>query len=153
MRRIGALALLIAALAACGSSPAPPTVDPARALTLEPRPMPGDLAEPPIAQLPDGTFVTQPVSARIEPGVPYRYEVVTHCGFVGTSFDVDGSFWEVVGARDDGSGNPPAGIGNPSDPGVVLLVAPTEALWVSEGGIRIALRRLPPGPRAVTPCD
>ena len=81
------------------------------------------------------------VSGRVFQGQRYFFEVFTHCGFTANSFDFDGSFWTVLGQGDDGNGNPPQGIGNPVDAGVIQLLGPNEAAWISASGIRVNLQR------------
>lgn len=152
VRALLAFGMVALMLVGCGASPAP-VVDPAVALAQPPRPMPADARERPVRPQGDGTFLTEPVSVRIQPGVPYRYEVLTHCGFNDASFDADTSFWDVEGPRDDGQGNPPPGVDNPADAGVFLLVEPDRALWVSSRGVRFELTRAAPGERWVAGCD
>jgi hypothetical protein len=50
--------------------------------------------------------------------------------------DFDGSFWGPVGTgpTSSGSGNPPAGYGNPIDLGTITLISPTRAQYRSRTG-------------------
>jgi hypothetical protein len=81
------------------------------------------------------------VSGQVVQGQRYHFEVFTHCGLTANSFDFDGSFWTVRGQGDDGNGNPPQGIGNPSDAGVIQLIGPNEAVWTSASGVPVNLQR------------
>lgn len=142
-RRAATLAALLAAcLVACDASG-----------IIEPQPLPAPVGEAEMRQVRPGEFEIAPVSASVTIGVPYAFEVYTHCGFTPTSFDFDGTFWTVVGPSDDGSANPPAGIGNPEDAGVIVLRSPGEAAWTSAAGIEVALVRAAPGPVVAFPCD
>jgi hypothetical protein len=68
-------------------------------------------------------------------GVPYRLRLYTHCGIdFWTRFD--GSYWNALGYNNR-RGNPPDGLGNPSDPGVITLVTRDSARYVSESGLAI----------------
>jgi hypothetical protein len=68
----------------------------------------------------------------LEVGVPYRIELYTHCGIdFWTQFD--GSYWDAV-KYDNSTGNPPQGLGNPSDFGTMTLLSKREAEYVSESG-------------------
>lgn len=117
-----------------------------------PQPLPQG-REPGFQQLPDGTFQFQPGSAPVVVGIPYVFTVFTHCGFTATSFDFDAAFWDVVGQPDDGQGNPPPGIGNPEDEGVIVLGIDGSATWTSAGGVVVELTRGAPEPRVGFPCD
>lgn len=117
-----------------------------------PQPLPQG-REPGFQQLPDGTFQFQPASAPVVVGIPYEFTVYTHCGLTPVSFDFDGAFWNVIGQPGDGQGNPPPGIENPEDSGVILLGLDGAATWTSNGGVVVQLERGEPGPRIGFPCD
>jgi hypothetical protein len=63
-------------------------------------------------------------------GSPYR--LYTHCGIEWTN--IDGSFWQADHPLSDGSGNPPAGWGNPFQQGTLRLVNGTTAIFKSSEG-------------------
>lgn len=88
-----------------------------------------------------GEFQVNAVSGQATQGQRYQFEVFTHCGFTANAFDFDGSFWTVVGPGDDGNGNPPDGIGNPSDTGVIQLIGANAAIYTSASGIQVPLER------------
>lgn len=114
--------------------------------------LPSPRADPGFVKQPDGSFAFQPLSARIVAGAVYAYTAFTHCGLTPTTFDFDGSFWDVAVAGESGQLNPPAGFGNPEDGGTIVLVAPNEAIFTSSSGIAVPLVRAD-GPRSGFPCD
>jgi len=101
------------------------------------RPLPpqvGPVAPQPVG---NGQFRFFPSSGHASVGVPYRYRLYTHCGLdAPTAVDFDGSFWGPIGPgpASDGSGNPPAGYGNPYDDGTITLISPTRAQYRSKSG-------------------
>jgi hypothetical protein len=101
----------------------------------------------------NGQFVFTPQSGRVSLGVPYRITLLTHCGLDWPiAVDFDGSFWDPSGSVGQGTGNPPPGIGNPTDQGIITLVAPDVAEYRSRGGVIVRFNRHP-GPRAAVPCS
>lgn len=122
-------------LGACGSSPAPiPTA------------LPSPVREARTIAQPNGSIRIEAVSARVVPNQPYRFPVFTHWGFTANSFDFDGSFWSISDAPAAfaaQNGNPPAGIDNPTDQGLIVLTAQDRATWVARGGARLELTRGP----------
>lgn len=72
----------------------------------------------------------------VEVGAAYPIDLSTHCGVRDLRFD--GRDWIADPALDDGSGNPPPGWGNPTEPGTVTLVSDDEAVFVSADGARKA---------------
>jgi hypothetical protein len=76
----------------------------------------------------------------------------THCGIAGTKFA--GRDWVAEPVLDDGNRNPPAGWGNPFQPGVMALTSPDRADFASRDGALDAIFRPrtladPPAP----PCE
>jgi hypothetical protein len=159
LRGLLAFALILTlflVLVACGQAPATPSVSPsegrpASAPQLAPVPLPSPAGETTAVHQPDGTFLFTPGSARVLAGVLYSYVAMTHCGFTPTTIDFDGSFWTVANAA-GGEGNPPPGIGNPEDAGTIALLGPNEAVFTSQSGILVPLRRAE-GPQVGFPCD
>ncbi len=85
----------------------------------------------------NGQFRFFPRSSRVTVGVPYRFQLYTHCGLDWPlAVDFDGSFWDPIGPgpASDGSGNPPSGYGNPFDQGTMTLISPTLTQYRSSGG-------------------
>jgi hypothetical protein len=75
----------------------------------------------------------------LEVGVPYRIDLYTHCGIdFWTRFD--GNYWDAVG-YDNGTGNPPEGLGNPYDRGTMTLLSEDVAEYVSRSGKLIRFER------------
>ena len=103
--------------------------------------LPPPIGEAQVVPLGQGELQINAVSGRAVQGQRYQFEVFTHCGFTANAFDFDGSFWTVVGPGDDGNGNPPQGIGNPSDAGVIQRIGANEAIWTSASGIQVQLVR------------
>lgn len=56
----------------------------------------------------------------------------THCGVV--SATIKNELWLATPPLTDGSGNPPAGWGNPSDTGTLRFLSSTEAEFESKSG-------------------
>lgn len=130
--RLGlALASVIIALAGCHGAPANPVA------------LPPPVIADNVQQFADGKGRIVPGSARVEPGVLYAFRLYTHCGIPPHVFDFDGSFWQAAGPTSDGTGNPPAGLGNPFDDGTITLRGANEAVFRSAGGIEIQLTRAP----------
>jgi hypothetical protein len=78
-----------------------------------------------------------PHSGRVTAGVPYRFQLYTHCGLDWPlAMDFDGSFWDPLGAgrAPDLGGNPPRGFGNPYDQGTLTLISPALAQYRSSSG-------------------
>jgi hypothetical protein len=123
-------ALATLALAGCSSGPT-------NAIATLPLPI-GQANQ--ISVGPGGVQVNA-ISARVVQGQRYHFEVFTHCGFTANSFDFDGSFWTVVGPGDDGNGNPPQGVGNPRDSGVIQLIGANAAIFTTAAGLQIPLER------------
>ena len=76
-------------------------------------------------------------------GRPYR--LYTHCGIEWAR--IDGTFWRAKQPLSDGSGNPPAGWGNPFQDGSLVILDPTTARFESTAGSVLferTSRRQPP---------
>jgi hypothetical protein len=132
---------LVVLAAACSSAPEPSPPAAPIALPAPPR-------EARTIPQPDGSIRIEAVSARVAPGQPYVYPAFTHCGFTANTFDFDGSFWAIIDApaafaAEANQGNPPAGIDNPIDRGVIVLTGPDSATWTSRGGGVLGLARGP----------
>jgi hypothetical protein len=85
-----------------------------------------------------------------EVGVPYALDLLTHCGVFGT--DVDGTWFAVEPPLVEGAGNPPAGWGNPYQPGTLTLTSADEAVFTDDVGHELVLRAAPDSARP-GPCD
>lgn len=112
--------------------------------------LPSPIREARTVAQPNGQIRIEAVSARVAANQPYRYSAFTHCGFVANTFDFDGSFWAIVDAPAAFSaqnGNPPPGIDNPADLGVIQLTTADRAVWTSRLGSQLSLAR---GPSEVT---
>jgi len=132
MERASRYLLIAVALLAVGCA-----TGPAIAIATLPPP----LGEAQVVPLGQGELQINAVSGQVVQGQRYHFEVFTHCGFTANAFDFDGSFWTVVGGGDDGNGNPPQGIGNPSDAGVIQRIGANESLWTSASGVQVQLVR------------
>jgi hypothetical protein len=74
-----------------------------------------------------------------------RYQLYTHCGIEWAK--IDGTFWRAKHPLSDGSGNPPAGWGNPFQDGTLVFISPTTARFDSPVGsvtFERTSRRQPP---------
>lgn len=70
------------------------------------------------------------MTTRAHAGRPYQ--LYTHCGVKWAK--IDGTFWRAKHPLSDGSGNPPAGWGNPFQDGTLVFVGPTTARFDSPAG-------------------
>jgi hypothetical protein len=77
-------------------------------------------------------------------GASAPYRLYTHCGVLSAS--INGSIFSAEPALTDGSGNPPAGWGNPYDSGEMSLTSPTTADFRDSAGNSAHFTRLPQGP-------
>lgn len=93
----------------------------------------GRICGPDVAALPCGSGV--------DPGVGYRYKLLTHCGIEYAYFD--GRFWLADPKLDDGSGNPPAGWDNPFAEGVMTLLPGDEARFTDDEERTVVFRPAP----------
>lgn len=82
-----------------------------------------------------------PCGPGAELGVSYLYNLYTHCGLEYAIFD--GRLWVLDPPLTDGSGNPPLGWGNPTDHGLMRLLAPDIAEFRNQ---RVAIRFEPAPP-------
>jgi len=85
-----------------------------------------------------------------EVGVPYALDLSTHCGVLGT--DVGGTWFAADPPLVEGPGNPPAGWGNPYQPGTLTLTSSDEGLFTDDAGHEVVLRAAPESARPA-PCD
>ncbi len=69
---------------------------------------------------------------RAPAGRAIPYNLYTHCGV--SEAHVAGLYYVAVHPLSDGSGDPPAGWGNPYDPGTMTLVSATEAVFTDGVG-------------------
>jgi hypothetical protein len=74
----------------------------------------------------------QALASLPEVGVAYPLDLYTHCGVLGT--DVGGVWFAADPPLVEGAANPPAGWGNPYQPGTLTLVSTEEALFADEVG-------------------
>jgi hypothetical protein len=88
-----------------------------------------------------GQYIFYARSGRVAPGIRYQFHLYTHCGLNGPGTDFDGSFWTSAGPGDDGSGNPPAGFGNPFDIGTMTLISANVAEFRGSSGISVQFNR------------
>jgi|ERR1700694_60044 len=106
-----------------------------------PLPGPANSREPqPVSST--GQYVFYSHSGHVTQGLRYQFRLYTHCGLNDpTGPDFDGSFWTSVGPGDDGSGNPPAGFGNPYDNGTMTLISANVAEYRSSSGTFMRFNR------------
>lgn len=108
-----------------------------------PRPLPSPRISDGVTMLDGGpTARAVPTSGDAEPGVRYRFTLYSHCGLgYWAAWDFDESFWDPHPPVPDAAADPPDGIGNPLDEGVIELVGDDEASYTSANGIVVELRR------------
>jgi hypothetical protein len=84
-------------------------------------------------------------------GERYWHVLYTHCGIDGTEFA--GRDWVAEPVLEDGNGNPPAGWGNPVQPGVMALTSPDHAEFESrDGALKATFRPRTPADPPGRPC-
>lgn len=71
-------------------------------------------------------------------GVPYAVALSTHCGVRG--MDIGGVWFAADPPLVEGAGNPPAGWGNPEQPGTLTLLGATQAVFADAAGHHVRLR-------------
>lgn len=74
------------------------------------------------------------------------YSLYTHCG-IGWAH-IDGRWYQASPPLSDGSGNPPAGWGNPDQQGTIQMISSTEAEFTDPAGhhVRFVLQPGATGP-------
>lgn len=75
------------------------------------------------------------------------YSLYTHCGIIDAR--IDGKWYQAAPPLSGGSGNPPAGWGNPYQEGVIRKVSATEAIFTDTKGhnVRFVLHPERTGPQ------
>src|SRR4051812_16597371 len=156
LRVVVVLALSALVATACGHSTPGPSV--ASAVPVQPTPAPSASVDassslPSPTAPPSATAGGQPGSQTVRPSSPAvvvgaseTITVFTHCGLAGR-LDWAGSFWRETKRSPDGGP-----IGDPEDTGLIRLLTPTTAKFVSSTGTVVALERMP-GPVELAPCD
>ena len=124
-------ALAVAAVTLAGCSMLLPSPDVTQPSNLVPGP---------------GEVLRFPQSPPAEPGRAYAIEIGTHCGVGGTPIDFDGAFWAVALNEKE-----PIGLDDPFDTGWISIDAPGFAVYRSDTGVEVRLRRLD-GPRVFVLC-
>jgi hypothetical protein len=79
-----------------------------------------------------------------EVGVPYAWDLYTHCGVLGT--DIGGTWFAADPPLVQEYG-PPPGWGNPDQPGTLTLTAPDEAVFTDDLAHEVKLRAAPDSAR------
>ncbi len=69
------------------------------------------------------------------------FELLTHCGI--DEARIGSTYFEAVTPLSDGSGNPPAGWGNPTQRGTMTLTSATEAVFTDDAGHEVTFRARP----------
>jgi hypothetical protein len=91
--------------------------------------LPADVPAVPAGQ----AAATQAVTAAAPRAI--AYDLYTHCGV--DEAKIGTRFYEAVTPLSDGNGNPPAGWGNPSQPGTMTVVSATQAVFTDKAGHRV----------------
>lgn len=133
----------VAAVVVVGCGPTPGFV-----VGAEPEPLPEPTVDHRWEDLDDDRVRTWPRSARIEPGVDYRFTAYTHCG-LDHAFDLDGSFWVLISEHD---GPRHEVLDDPDDTGVATLLGDDTAVYRSSKGEEFRLHRIE-GPIDIHLCD
>ena len=91
-----------------------------------------------------------PLSLKV--GETAQYPLYTHCGVLYVT--INGTTFYADPPLSDGSGNPPAGWGNPSDTGQITLTTATTADFSDASGHRAHFTSKPSGPTpTIQLCD
>src|SRR5450755_4473924 len=90
----------------------------------------------PAAQVPAPAASAAPAA-----GPPQPYRLYTHCGI--DEVRLGHRFFEAAHPLSDGQGNPPAGWGNPYQPGTMTLLSPAEAVFRDRAGHQVRFRLRP----------
>ncbi|HEV2217891.1 MAG TPA: hypothetical protein VGV88_09980 [Candidatus Dormibacteraeota bacterium] len=91
-----------------------------------------------------------PLSLRV--GETAGYTLYTHCGVLYVT--INATTYYADPPLSDGSGNPPAGWGNPYDEGQITLTTATTANFTDAAGHKAHFTSTPPGPTpTVQLCD
>jgi hypothetical protein len=99
----------------------------------------GDTAVPDrAASSPDGPSAAASAAAPSAMDAGRPFDLHTHCGVLGA--EVDGVWFAAEPPLTDGAGNPPAGWGNPDQPGTLTMLSPTEAVFRDDAGHVVQLR-------------
>ena len=71
-------------------------------------------------------------------GSAQPYVLYTHCGI--DEARIGNRYFEAVHPLSDGSGNPPAGWGNPTQQGTMTLLSPAKTVFRDNAGHRVLFR-------------
>jgi hypothetical protein len=85
-----------------------------------------------------------------EVGVAYPVDLYTHCGVLG--LDIGGVWFAADPPLVEGAASPPAGWGNPVQPGTVTMTSADEAVFADDAGHVVALEAADESARPA-PCD
>jgi len=91
---------------------------------------PGSMSPAPAS--PSGTAADSAEALAGVPGAPVPYVLHTHCGIRGA--DIGGVWFAADPPLVEAGGNPPAGWGNPDQPGTITLLSATEAVFADDLG-------------------
>ena len=78
------------------------------------------------------------------------YSLYTHCGIDWAS--IDGRWYRASPPLSDGSGNPPAGWGNPDQQGTIQVISDTEAEFTDPAGHHVRFVLQPGATRPAQLC-
>jgi hypothetical protein len=103
-------------------------------------------AEAPASTTPSGQALAADAAAPVggalpaspEAGVAYSVDLSTHCGVRG--LEIGGVWFAADPPLVEEGGHPPAGWGNPLQPGTVTLLSATEAVFTDDLGHEVRLR-------------
>jgi hypothetical protein len=141
-RPAGAILLVASVLVACASVPVPEGSSPFDLVSTEnPQDLPQNLEVHEGRPGASGGTILEPVSAHLEPGIAYRFDL-GHCGLL-SPVDLDGSFWDPL----DGTTSSGEPLDLAADPeminaasGVVVVIG-DEARFRTAGGSVVRFAR------------
>ncbi len=84
---------------------------------------------------------SRPATAAVAAGSARPYQLYTHCGV--DEVRIGNRYYEAVHPLSDGQGNPPAGWGNPYQPGTMTLRPPAAAVFRDDAGHQVQFRLRP----------
>ncbi|MBV8945954.1 MAG: hypothetical protein JOZ95_11080 [Solirubrobacterales bacterium] len=79
-----------------------------------------------------GSRTSSPATRQTTAHAGRPYQLYTHCGIDWAK--INGTFWRAQHPMSDGSGNPPAGWGNPLQDGTLVFINPATARFDSSAG-------------------
>lgn len=111
----------------------------------------GGTASPRTAGLAHGASRPAVTTTVITSAKSRPYQLYTHCGV--SEARIDGRYYKATRPLSDGSGNPPAGWGNPYQAGTMTMVSAKQAVFTDKAGHRVVFELRPGATAFLTVCS